>query len=294
MGSKLPEGVKRKDLFLVPVDLIEVRDEENYTKGSRGNIEDLALSIATEGIQNPIKCYRNGEGEYIVNAGFRRMAAVSFINDNPDVFETPIERVPVMLEERYANEADRAIRQLLENSHREDATPIEKAQAYRKLLEVHGLDIEEVANRLGERSSTVKRFLSLLEASQPVRNALKKGQIAPTAAAQIVRKSKGDEGAQKKALDLAIAAGGGKATDKAVTKVTRQRAPRQRTKSVVEVKEAITTVETRIEEAKIALKTKNVSGKAIDKESAAKDKAEMEVALRTLKWTLGADKPLWS
>ena len=294
MGSKLPQGVKRKDLFLVPVHLIEVVDEDNYTKSNRGNIEDLALSIATEGIQNPIKCYRNGDGEYIVNAGFRRMAAVAFINDNLDLFDNPIERVPVMLEERYANEADRAIRQLLENAHREDATPIEKAKAYRKLLDVHGVEIDEVAARLGEKAATVKRFLSLLEASQPVRNALTKGQIAPTAAAQIVRKSKGDEKAQNKALTLAIAAGGGKATDKAVTKVTRQRAPRQRTRSVVEVKEAITMVETRIEECKIALKTKNVSGKAIDKDAAAKDKAEMEVALRTLKWTLGADKPLWS
>lgn len=290
MGTKLPEGVKRKDLLMVPVELITVDDGDNYTRGTRGSIEDLALSIATEGMQNPIKCYRNGEGDYIVNAGFRRMAAVHFINDNPDVFEHPIERVPVLMEDRYANESDRAIRQLLENSHREDATPIEKAKAYRKLLDVHGLDIDEVASRLGEKPATIKRFLTLLEAAQPIRKALTQGKIGMTAASDIVRKHKEDQKAQEKALELAVAAGGGRATAKATTAATRVRAPRQRTRSVVEVKAAIEECEVRMADAE---NYTSVTTPANKRTKAIREVESLSTAIGTLKWVLGAEGKVW-
>lgn len=293
MGTKLPKGVSRRDLFMVPVELISMDDKDNYTRSTRGSIEDLALSIATEGMQNAIKCYRNGDGEYIVNAGFRRMAAVHFINDNLDVFEQRIERVPVVLEDRYANEADRAVRQLLENAHREDATAIEKAKAYRKLVEVHGLEIDEVASRLGEKEATIKKFLSLLEAAQPIRKALASGKIAPTAAADIVRKHKGDEKGQEKALELAVAAGGGKATTKSTVAATRRYRPRQRTRSVVEVKAAIETVETCITEADVTIRSRAASVTTEAKEKARTDKGQLSLVLNTLQWMLGVKEKVW-
>lgn len=290
MGTKLPEGVMRRDLFMVPVNLITVDNEENYTNSKRGNIDDLALSIATEGMQNPIKCYRNGDGTYIVNAGFRRMSAVSFINDHQDIFESPIERVPVILEERYSNESDRAIRQLLENSHREDATPIEKAKAYRKLLDVHGLEIDEVAARLGEKPTSIKRFLSLLEAAQPIRTALAQGKIGMTAASNIVRKHRDDMDGQKKALELATAAGGGRATAKSTTAATRVRAPRQRTRSVVEVKAAIEECEARLAEAETYTTITTPTNK---RTKAIREVESITTAIGTLKWALGAEGKVW-
>ena len=54
MGSKLPQGVQRRDLLMIPVEMITIIPDDNYTRGERGDIEGLARSIAAEGIQNPI------------------------------------------------------------------------------------------------------------------------------------------------------------------------------------------------------------------------------------------------
>jgi len=274
MGSKVPEGVIRRDLLMVPVELIVVKDEDNYTKSERGDIEVLAASIAAEGIQNPIRCYREGDS-YVLISGFRRMAAVASLNGGRT---SKIERVPVLVEDRYSNECDRAIHQLLENSHRVDATPIEKAKAFKALIAVHGLTEEEIATRTGDRIETVKRYLALLEAAQPVRKAVENGQISMSAAAQIVSKSKGDKEAQEKALDLAVKASGGKkATVKSTTAATRTRRPRQSTRGVVEVKEAITAVEEKIHEAQIS----------------GVEHPHLDAILATLKWVLGDESKPW-
>lgn len=280
MGSKLPEGVQRRDLLMIPVDMIEIRDEENYTRSERGDLTALAKSIASEGMQNPVRCYRNGDGGYVLRSGYRRMRAVEMINTGEVETEAEIERVPVIIEDRYANEADRAIRQILENAHREDASFMERAKAYRSLQDVHGLEIGEIASRLGEKPENIRRYMTLLGASQPIRKALEQKVIAPTAAASIVRKNPDDPEGQKKALDLAITASGGKrATTKGTTAATRVRKPRQRTRTVVEVKEAITSIESEVHQA------------TIDRNKA-KEK-RLEDMIGVLKWVLGDDSKPW-
>lgn len=276
MGSKVPEGVIRRDMLMVPVDLITVKDEDNYTKSNRGDIESLAASIAAEGIQNPLRCYREGDS-YVLVSGFRRMAAVASLNGNR---KQKIERVPVIVEDRFSNETDRAVHQLLENAHRENATHIEKAKAYKTLLTVHGLTEEEVATRTGDKLETVKRLLSLLEAAQPVRKAVETGQISMTAAAQIVSKAKGDKEAQEKALEMAVTASGGKkATVKGTTAATRKRRPRQSTRGVADVKDAIMKVEEKKNEAQIANESLKVE--------------RLSLVIDTLKWVLGDEKAPW-
>jgi ParB family chromosome partitioning protein len=172
------------------------------------------------------------------------MWCVHLINQEAKTDAARIQRVPVILSQRYANEADLAISQLLENAHRADATPMEKAKAYKALLSVHGLEIAEIAGRLGEDEKTVERYLSLLEAAQPLRKALEGGQIGVTAASTIVKKHRGDEGAQKKALDDAMAATGGRATSRAVQKAApRQKAPYRTTRGIHDVDSALKAVE---------------------------------------------------
>lgn len=270
-------GIKRRDLLMVPVDQIVVNNESNYTDSERGDIASLAGSIATEGIQNPLKCYKNSDGKLVLQSGFRRMAAVRLINGNKKIMQ-PIERVPVILEDRYANEADRDVRQILENAHREDATPIEKAQIYNKLITVHGLEIEDVARRIGEDVNTIKRYLTLLQASQPVRKALENGKIGMTAAAQIVKKNPEDAQAQKEDLEIAVAASGGKkAKSRVVQKMTQKQGPRQRTKTFAQAKKALDDI------------------RAFMKDNTLADeiKTRYEAYLGSVKWFLSAGKAPW-
>jgi len=249
MATKNKNEIKARTPQTIPVDMIIIDKEKNYTSSTRGNIEELAKTIATEGMQTPVKVYKNANGQFVLQAGFRRMAAVNMINDRQidckkDGKFIKIEAVPVVFEQRYANEADRDVHQLLENSHREDTTALEKAKAYRKLIDVHGLELEEVAARLGENKENIKRYMSLLQATQPVRKALEKGQVGATAAAKIAKTHPEDKEAQKEALKLAIEAGGGKkATLKATKGVVGTGKPRQSTRTVAEVKDIIEKVE---------------------------------------------------
>ena len=67
---------------------------------------------------------------------------------------------------------------LVENIHREDLNPVERATAYRALISQLGLTQGELANRLGEDRSTIANFLRLLELAEPVKAMLRDGRLS--------------------------------------------------------------------------------------------------------------------
>lgn len=235
MTEKHDKRIGRNDLLRIPVDMIEIVDQ-NYASSDRGDLEALAASIKKEGILVPLRCWRDKEGKYALISGYRRMAAVRLINARS---KEKIERVPVILDDRHANDGDRSVRQLLENAHREDATPIERAKAYRRLIEVCGLTMAEICERLGERQENIKRYLELLQASTPVRKAVDAGKISASAAAKIVSRHRDDAEGQKEALEAAMKASGpsGRATVRGTSRVTKRR-PRMSVRTVQETLEA--------------------------------------------------------
>jgi hypothetical protein len=125
-----------------------VADEENYTRAKRGDLEAMARSIASEGIRVPLRCHKKG-GEYVLTAGFRRMSAIALINENPGEYgiAEPIDRVPVLMESRHSNDADRTLWQMLDNAHRCDASPMEEAKVMRKLIDIHGVTADASQGR---------------------------------------------------------------------------------------------------------------------------------------------------
>ena len=265
----------RRDYWMVPVDMIVVDDDTNYTDGDRGDIEALAQAIRHNGV-DPIKCSRLEDGTFFLREGFRRMRAVRLINkQSPD---TPIERVPVILAERHANETDHAIHQIVENSHREDATPLQKATAYNALIAIHGLQQEEIATRTGESLQVIRRHLLLLRAAPPIRKALEKGTIGITAAAEIIRKNK-TEDEQHAAFEKALASGGGKATAQVVqSQAKRIRAPYRTTRGHKEVSAALGAIEAVIRDS--TYRTNNKFEPAV-----------WRGYLGALKWVLGGPPP---
>lgn len=280
-SHQLPEGVTRRDMFSVPVDMIVVDPEHNYTDSDRGDIAALAASIAESGVHNPVRCYKDGDGKYVLIAGFRRMAAVAMVNKGKK--SLVVEKIPVIVEDRYSNDADHDISQMLENAHREDATPIQRAGAYRKMIDVHGLDEGEIAKRLGEKPENVKRLLGILAAPSVIRKAVENGQLSVTAAAAIVAKHKDDADGMKKALDVAITASGsrkpGKATVRGTTKATRTRKVRTRTRSVKEIAAAIDLI------------ASVIGGKEIGND---RGLFKLEAAQTTLMWVVGDEDAPWS
>jgi ParB/RepB/Spo0J family partition protein len=231
------EGSK---ILKVPLGYIVVNDEANYADSKRGDIEVLARSIEAVGVKEPLTCRRNKEGQLVLEDGFRRYRAACLVNEWGRV---KIERVPVIVEDKKGNEFDEKVLRYASNIH-EQATPMSKAKLFQSLIDVGGATVEEASARTGEKPETIKRLMLLLNAAPSVQKAVEKGEVSATAAAALVKKSKGDEGAQVAALEVVKKASvGGKVTSRGVTAATRERKPRSTTRPVRDIIDAIAAID---------------------------------------------------
>ncbi|WP_226528202.1 nucleoid occlusion protein [Metabacillus niabensis] len=128
-------------------------------------IEELALTIRTHGIIQPI-VVREVDGQFELIAGERRWRAVQTLGW--DV-------IPAIVKD--FNDTETASVALIENLQREELSSIEEAVAYAKLLELHNLTQEALAQRLGKGQSTIANKLRLLKLPEEVQDALLKKLI---------------------------------------------------------------------------------------------------------------------
>lgn len=137
-------------------------------------IEELASSIREQGLIQPIVVRKAGENYQIV-AGERRFRALQHLGR---------ETAPVVVREMD----DRGMLEvaLVENLQRKDLNPIEKAQAFKALIERFRLTHEAVSARLGLDRSTVTNFLRLLDLPELIRDAVSRGTISMGHARSIV------------------------------------------------------------------------------------------------------------
>ncbi|UAL47448.1 nucleoid occlusion protein [Sutcliffiella horikoshii] len=129
-------------------------------------IEELSLTIRTHGIIQPIVVRQFDEGKFEIIAGERRWRAVQKLG-----WET----IPAIVKE--FNDAETASVALIENLQREELSAIEEAIAYSKLLELHSLTQEALAQRLGKGQSTVANKLRLLKLPSEIQDALLQKKI---------------------------------------------------------------------------------------------------------------------
>jgi ParB family chromosome partitioning protein len=127
---------------------------------------DLAASLKSNGLIQPI-LVRVVDGGYQLIAGERRYRAAKLAG---------FADIPAVVREvdGYAQ----AQLALVENIHRADLNPIERAQAYESLMSQLGLTQAELAGRLGEQRSSVAKYLRLLDLAEPVRSMVRSGQLS--------------------------------------------------------------------------------------------------------------------
>ncbi|MCM2676446.1 nucleoid occlusion protein [Alkalicoccobacillus plakortidis] len=123
-------------------------------------IEELAQTIRTHGVIQPI-VVRQRDDKYEIIAGERRWRAVTHLG---------WEKIPALVKE--FNDSQTASIALIENLQREGLTSIEEAVAYAKLIEIHGLTQESLAQRLGRGQSTIANKLRLLHLPETVQQAI--------------------------------------------------------------------------------------------------------------------------
>jgi ParB family chromosome partitioning protein len=150
----------------VPVRLLKPNPYQPRTRFSDEGIRELADSIREKGIIQPLLVEADEDGTYTVIAGERRLRAARLAG---------LKEVPVLV--RRFSMVEKVEIALIENIQRENLTPVEEAQGYRKLMELVELSQEEVARRVGKDRSTVANSLRLLKLPEPILGALDRGDI---------------------------------------------------------------------------------------------------------------------
>jgi ParB family transcriptional regulator, chromosome partitioning protein len=153
--------IERNDeITKIPIDSIVPNRFQPRTVFDDAKIEELSRTIHTHGIIQPI-VVRQFDGSYEIIAGERRWRAMKKLG---------WDEAPAII--KNYSDTETASVALIENLQREELSPIEEAIAYGKLLELHNLTQEALAQRLGKGQSTVANKLRLLKLPQQIQDSL--------------------------------------------------------------------------------------------------------------------------
>jgi ParB family chromosome partitioning protein len=166
-GDATPAGTP----MLLPLDSLMPGPYQPRTRMDEGALYELAESIKSQGIMQPILVRRVAElqtatAPYEIIAGERRVRAARLAG---------LAEVPALVRE-VPDEAAAAMA-LIENIQREDLNPLEEAQGLRRLVDEFGLTHEQAAQAIGKSRSGASNLLRLLNLSQPVQTMLMAGDI---------------------------------------------------------------------------------------------------------------------
>jgi ParB family chromosome partitioning protein len=146
-------------------------------------LAELAKSIQSNGIVQPILVAPAENGEFTILAGERRFRAAK---------QAGLAKVPVIVR-LPRNDEERLEIALIENLQREDLNPMEEAAAYGRLREEFHLTQEEIAAKVGKDRSTVANSLRILKLQSNIRDLIRSGDLSAGHAKAIAALSSADD-----------------------------------------------------------------------------------------------------
>jgi len=167
LAALLPAQETEEGARSLPVAQLAPNRYQPRSRFVDADLDELAESIRTQGVIQPIVVSPAKSGSYTIIAGERRWRAAQ---------RAGLAVVPVVV--RQVRD-DRQLLELalVENVQRADLNPIEEAEAYRTLADNFGLSHEEVAQRVGKNRVTVSNMLRLLKLPVGVQDLLRAGQL---------------------------------------------------------------------------------------------------------------------
>lgn len=163
-GSPKTRG--EEELAQLPVGALRPGKYQPRTRMDEVSLAELADSIRSRGVIQPIVVRPVGDSQYEILAGERRWRAARIAN---------LERIPALIRE-VPDEAALGIG-LIENIQREDLNPIEEASGLKRLIDEFKLTHEEVARAIGRSRVGVTNLLRLLELAPAVQAMVQDGAI---------------------------------------------------------------------------------------------------------------------
>ncbi len=154
-----------EDFLEIDIDLIEPSSVQPRTHFDEQRLEELAQSIRSNGIVQPILVRRRG-GRYQLIAGERRWRAAQ---------RAGLQRIPAVVREIPDDKLLELA--LIENIQRQELNAIEEAHAYKRLIETLGLTQETVAQRVGRDRSFITNYLRLLRLPEDIQQLLSQEKL---------------------------------------------------------------------------------------------------------------------
>lgn len=156
-----------------------------------GPVDELAASISSQGLVEPLVVHEDAAGGFEVLAGHRRLAAAKAAG---------ISTVPCIVRSGM-EPAEKLEMMLVENLQRSDLTPLEEGDAYAALARRHGLSQREIARRVGVTQPTVSRRIKLAGLPKPIRSRIEAGTLTLEDAVEVAKLP--DVATMREVLDVA-------------------------------------------------------------------------------------------
>lgn len=162
-----PEPI-RSGTTEVDIDLLSPNEQQPRLSMDDAKLEELARSVKSNGIIQPILVRRDGV-RYRIIAGERRWRAAQ---------RAGLQRVPVVVREVPQGEQQLLELALIENLQREDLNPVDEALAYQRLADDFSLTQDQIAAAVGKDRSSIANFMRLLKLPDEVRGDLAAGSLS--------------------------------------------------------------------------------------------------------------------
>lgn len=164
-GAREPQDTS--DIIRIPVDMIEPNPFQPRKSFDSEALEELADSIRTFGLIQPITVRKKSGNRYQIISGERRYKAC---------MKAGLDMIPAYI--RDANDQGMLEMAIVENIQRENLDPIEVAMSYQRLIEECSLTQEQMAARVGKKRASVTNYLRLLKLPAKVQHDLKVGLLS--------------------------------------------------------------------------------------------------------------------
>jgi ParB family chromosome partitioning protein len=164
-GASMSE-VSPDKLQQMPIELLKRGQYQPRRQMDQQALDDLASSIAKQGVLQPIVVRKLVSGDYEIIAGERRWRAAQ---------QAGLDRIPVVVHD--LSDQDAMVIGLIENLQREDLNPIEEARGMQRLIEEFDMTHQQVADSVSRSRAAVSNLLRLLFLQSDVRHLLEQGKL---------------------------------------------------------------------------------------------------------------------
>ena len=170
LGALLSSGKNEKNIQnfkLINISEIKANKDQPRKDFKKEELEELASSIKSQGVLQPIVVRKKAEQQYEIIAGERRWRGAQIAG---------LHEIPALVKEMTDNEAQEAA--LIENIQRENLNAVEEAKAYKKLLENKNTGYDSLSSIIGKSKSHISNMLRLLELDDEILNYIVEGKLS--------------------------------------------------------------------------------------------------------------------